>query len=262
MRLNEFQEQFKDLMLDDPALLEAVPADFASVFEEGDIALAERLKVYRSNIVGGITDNFAKTFPLLDKLVGEYFLKQMVRAFVMKHPPSAGCLDHYGEAFPDFIRNYEPAQELPYLPDMAALELAMNSAYYAPDDKALGVEDLAALPPEALGEMTLQLRSSAILVSSCYALDALRAYCLAPEGEPPYLLQNCYLLVYRPKLTVDIVRLSAEEYFLLERTSKEQRLGEAVSEVFERFPAFDVNNFMKKHFALETFQILPSNNQA
>ena len=223
MRLNEFQEQFKDLMLDDPALLEAVPADFASVFEEGDIALAERLKVYRSNIVGGITDNFAKTFPLLDKLVGEYFLKQMVRAFVMKHPPSAGCLDHYGEAFPDFIRNYEPAQELPYLPDMAALELA-------------------ALPPEALGEMTLQLRSSAILVSSCYALDALRAYCLAPEGEPPNLLQNCYLLVYRPKLTVDIVRLSAEEYFLLERTSKEQRLGEAVSEVFERFPAFDVNN--------------------
>lgn len=262
MRLNEFQEQFKDLMLDDPALLEAVPDDFASVFEEGDIALAERLKVYRSNIVGGITDNFAKTFPLLEKLVGEDFLKQMIRGFVLTHPPRSGCLNHYGEEFPDFIRLYEPSRELPYLPDMAALELAMNMAYNAPDDEALSADSLSALPPEALGEMTLQLRSSAILVSSCYALDALRAYCLAPEGEPPNLLQNCYLLVYRPKLTVDIVRLSAEEYFLLERISKEQRLGDAVGEVFERFPAFDVNNFMKKHFALETFQILPSNNQA
>ncbi len=151
MRLNEIQEQFKDLMLDDPALLEAVPDDFASVFEEGDIALAERLKVYRSNIVGGITDNFAKTFPLLDKLVGEDFLKQMVRAFVMKHPPSAGCLNHYGEEFPDFIRNYEPAQELPYLPDMAALELALNTAYNAPDDEALSADSLSALAPEALG---------------------------------------------------------------------------------------------------------------
>jgi hypothetical protein len=259
MRLNEIQEQFKDLMLDDPALLEAVPDDFASVFEEGDIALAERLKVYRSNIVGGITDNFAKTFPLLDKLVGEDFLKQMVRAFVMKHPPSAGCLNHYGEEFPDFIRNYEPAQELPYLPDMAALELALNTAYNAPDDEALSADSLSALAPEALGDVVLLLRSSAILVSSCYALDALRAYCLSPEGEPPYLLQNCYLLVYRPKLAVEIVPLSVGEFSLLESLSRGRALGEAVAKVLERDGTFDFGLFLQKHLALETFQALPPN---
>lgn len=259
MRLNEIQAQFRDLMLDDPARLETVPAEFASVFDEGGIALAERLKVYRSNIVGGISDNFAKTFPLLEKLVGEDFLKQMIRGFVLVHPPSAGCLNAFGAGFPDFIRRYAPAEGLPYLPDMAMLELAMNTAYYAKDDTGLSAQALSALAPEVLGETVLNLRSSATLVSSPYALEALRDYCLAPEGQPPVLEQPGFLMVYRPKLAVEIVALSGDEHFLLESLSKGMTLGEAVAAVLERTAAFDPAVFLQRHLGLETFQQLPAN---
>ncbi len=254
MRLNDIQEKFRDLMLDDPAALESVPDDFAAVFAEGDIALAERLKVYRSNIVGGISDNFFKTFPLLEKLVGEDFLKQMIRAFVLAHPPSVGCLNAYGEGFPDFVRAYEPAQGLPYLPDMAALELAINRAYYAPDDAALNPQDLAALSETTLGERILSLRMSAVLISSPFALDALRKFCLEPEGEPPALQKPTFLMVYRPLLAVETLALAEDEYSFLLDLSDGAPLAEAAGRVFDNFARFDLQNFMQKHLALETFR--------
>lgn len=259
MRLNEIQTHFRDLMLDEPAALDSVPDEFAAIFEAGEIPLSERLKVYRANIVGGISDNFSKTFPLLEKLVGEDFLKQMIRAFVLAHPPRSGCLNAYGEGFPDFVRAYEPAQGLPYLPDMAALELAMNTAYCAADDAALHAEALSALPPEALGDTVLRLRSSAVLLSSPYALEDLRAYCLAPEGEAPGLTQDCFLLVIRPKLAVEVISLNADEYVLLDLLSNGQGLGEAVGAVLARSPAFDVPAFLQRHLALETFRDLVAN---
>ena len=259
MRLNDFQERFKDIILDTPEALEDVPESFASLFHAEDIALSERLKVYRSTIVGGIAENLCKTFPLLEALVGKDFLLDMARRFVMAHPPESGCLNLYGRGFDAFIRSYAPAHGLPYLTDMASLEIAMNEAYYADDDEALTARDLAAFPPEALGDLVLKPRESVRLIRSSYALDALRSYCLEPGGQPPNLNKKTYLLVLRPSLDVAIVKLEHSEYFFLGLLDNRVSLGAAAAETLERYHGFDFTVFFEKFLSLETFKGLHSN---
>lgn len=261
MRLNDFQMRFCDLMLSGPEGLNNMPEEFAALFAAGGIPLCERLKVYRSNIVGGIAENLCKGFPLLEKLVGNEFLIDMVRRFVMAHPPESGCLNFYGRGFDEFIGNYAPARNLPYLPDMARLEIAMNDAYYAQDDHGMKAEELARIAPEALGDITLPLRDSVQLVRSDYALDALRDYCLLPVGEAPPINRPSCLMVYRPKLEVVIVPLEQEEYILLESLNRVTVLGEAVEEALAVRPDFDLETFFRKHVDLESFRALPTNNR-
>lgn len=254
MRLSEIQERFKDIMLDAPDGLESPPEDFAAQFEAGDIPLAERLKVYRSTIVGGIAETLCKGFPMLETLVGADFLREAARRFVMAYPPEAGCLNLYGRGFDNFIRAYAPAQGFPYLPDMAGLEIAMNEAYYAPDDERLGVEVLVGLSPDDLGALGLGLRSSARIVSSDYNLAALRAYCLAPEGPVPDLKKPCNLLIYRPDLEVHIVPLSEAEAGMLRLLQNGAALGAAAERVIADHPDFDPGAFLQKHLSLGSFR--------
>ena len=56
----------------------------------------------------------------------------------------------YGDMMPKFLRRFEPAKSLPYLPDMATLELAMRHAYHAGDTDPIGAATLGALAPEKL----------------------------------------------------------------------------------------------------------------
>jgi len=88
------------------------------------------------------------------------FLEAMCRSFALKNPPQHGCLNSYGAGLPEFIKAFPPAKSLTYLSDMAALELAMNAAYYAADDKPLRAESLQNIAPENLPETQIKLRAN------------------------------------------------------------------------------------------------------
>lgn len=261
MRLREFQDAFGALMLDRPEALSAPPAMLASFFgDTGNIALPERLKIYRNNIVGGLTETLIASFPVLEKLVGRPFLEHMGRSFVLQNPPSRGCLNTYGEEFDLFVEGFVPAAHLPWLADMARLEIALNKAYYAPDDAPLKAEALAAIAPENLHDVRLFLRESATLLHSPYALTAIRDYCLAgaPDGQAPDLHQGgVHLLIYRPALETLIVTLEDSEYAMLSRIAEGANLGEALTWTLERYPGFDAGFFLGRHFDLETFSAPP-----
>ncbi len=255
MRLNEFQIAFKDLMLDHPNALNAPPSNLAEFCESGDIDLPTRLKVYRNNIVGSLTDLMVATFPLIKNLVGQEFLEGMARSFILAHPPQSGCLNLYGEGFGDFIEHFSPAASLPYLPDMARYELAMNAAYYARDCQPLLTNDLAAIAPDDLGDIVLKLRASAHLKQSRFLLTAIKAFCdNNGEGQLDLDQGGEKLMVYRPKLEVKSVILDEDEFACLSLLNDRQTLGNAVEQILIQYPAFDFQAFLQKHLALGTFQ--------
>ena len=233
--------------------------DFKALFSEGDIPLDERLKVYHNNVVGSLSEVLRATFPLLENLVGADFLKSMAREFIFGNPPTSGCLHEYGEGFDGFIKTYEPAKSLPYLPDVATLELALNTAYYASDDVTLAPDYLAQVQPESLSEVVLKLRSSATLISSRYPLEQIRTFCLDADNNPaPDLTKNCTcrLLIVRPDLEVNIISLPEDEFEILLLLHNKVPLGEAVEKVMTAFPAFDFTAFLQKHTTLESFSSL------
>lgn len=257
MQLNEIQKKFRDIMLDHPRALENPPEDFSALFDEGDIALPERLKVYRNNVVGSLSEMIINTFPLVDNLVGRDFMRGMARSFVLEHPPQAGCLNDYGAGFDRFIAGFEPAKGLPYLPDVAALEIALNGAYNAADDRALTAQMLAATAPEDLPAVQLKLRSSVKLISSHFPLDKIRAFCLRSDNQDGQTLDigqgGVMLMIYRPALNVEITALKVDEFAMLKNLQAGHILGTALEDTITIYSDFDFQHFLQHHLALETF---------
>lgn len=261
MQLNKVQARFRDVMLDHPDVVANPPADLAAVFEAGDIALSERLKVYRNNIVGSLTDVMVASFPVIEKLVSKPFLEQMARSFILNNPPTHGCLNFYGSGFAEFIDSFEPAKSLPYLPDIARLEIAMNDSYYARDDEPLSAQALSQVSPEALGDLKLTMRYNVYLLSSPYPLGDIRAFALSDgEGDAPNMEKGgVFLMIHRPIFDAEIVLLEAAEFNLLTQFDQGFALGEAVEEVLSQHPDFDFQSFLQKHISLETFRALGAN---
>ncbi len=258
MRLREFQDRFVDLMLDHPDALDSPPADLAAFCEEGEIALPARLKVYRNNIVGSLTDLMVANFPILDRLVGRAFLELMARSFILKNPPQEGCISLYGQGFSEFIEEFEMAKALPYLPDIARYEIAVNLAYHARDDAPLSAEALAGVVPDDLGDLKLNLRESVKLMRSRFPIIKIQEFCAEddPQGTLNVAEGGGAIMVYRPQLDSKTLSLAEDEYTMLLALCEGQSLGSSVESTMEAFPAFDFQGFLQKHIALETFAAL------
>ncbi len=255
MKLSAAQKKFKTTMLDHPDALENLPDDFATLFVHDDISIDQRLKVYRNNIVGSLTDAIIATFPLLEYLVGKEFLEALARCFVLENPPKQACLNTYGEGLAEFIADFAPAKDFPYLPDIARLEIAMNNAYYAHDDMALSAKDLAAIDPEELSNTTLHFRDSVHLLSSNYPLNDIRDFCLSEPDDDDTLDINTggtCLMVHRPVLDVVITPLSDADYSML-KNLQDKALGQSIETTMQVHPDFDFQVFLEKFIRLETF---------
>ena len=258
MPLNKTQKEFKHVMLQALKNIDDCPESLLSLFQSDEISVHDRLKVYHNNIIGSLAEVIRTTYPLLEKLVGEDFLRQMAREFIFIHPPSQGCMHAYGEGFDKFIKTYEPAKSMPYLPDIASFEYAMNDAYYAQDDIAMDADALSKIAPEELGETMLRTRHSLHLLQSEFPILDIRNLCLNDAQDAPDLENPTpfYGMVYRPGFDVNIVSLEQDEFTLLSKIKDKKSLGSAIENTLESYPNFNFTNFLTKHISLETFSKL------
>lgn len=138
---------------------------------------AQRYAVYRNNVMLSLGEALADTFPVTRAMVGEAFFRAMARAFVRAEPPRSPLLVLYGEHFPDFIQGFAPAAGLPYLADLARLEMRYVKAYHAADAAPLALSELASLlrDESALPGVRFTLHPSLHLIRSRYAVVSLWA---------------------------------------------------------------------------------------
>ncbi len=119
-------------------------------------------------MVAGLIDVLEDTFPVVRRIVGDEFFSAMARVYVMANPPRSPVLLKYGATFPAFLRTFEPAQELPYLPDVAAIEFAWLKAYYAPDQQPLDRHAFLAVREASAPQLRLVLHPSAEVLRSAF----------------------------------------------------------------------------------------------
>ena len=136
-----------------------------------------RMAVHRNNVVSSLLDALAETFPVVQELVGVAFFRAMAAVFVRSAPPRSPVLAHYGQEFAGFIEQFEPAGSVPYLADMARLEMARVRAYHAADACAVASEavSLALASGDRIGELRLNCHPSVFIVSSRHAAVSLWA---------------------------------------------------------------------------------------
>jgi hypothetical protein len=127
---------------------------------------ARRFAVYRNNVAHGLIAALRARFPVVERLVGADFFAAMARLFVEAHPPASPLLMHYGTALPGFLERFPPVSHLPYLPDVARLELARGRAYHAGDTPPLSLDRLAAAAAAGADRLRLTLHPSVTLLAS------------------------------------------------------------------------------------------------
>jgi hypothetical protein len=113
------------------------------------------LAAYRNNVRFNRTDALTEAFPTVHALVGNDYFDGLARAYVQTTPARHADLHREGETFPDFIADFEPARDLPYLPDVARLDWARHRAYFADDIHPTDLSALATLSPAAHGSLRL-----------------------------------------------------------------------------------------------------------
>jgi hypothetical protein len=178
---------------------------------------ARRFAVYRNNVVSGLIDALADTFPVAQALVGEDFFRAMASVFVRRSPPASRLLAFYGEGLPDFIDSFEPAQSVPYLADVARLEMARVRAYHAADAEPLGgavvareISRLTAGDAQRTARLRLVLHPSLAALRSAYGIASIWAAHQVPgevdlAGVAVWEPEDA--LILRPQLDVLVLAL-------------------------------------------------------
>ncbi len=126
MRLHDMQKRFASALFDDAP--EAVAPWIRSCESEPGKGVAidshARLSIYRNNLREGFRKALSLEFPVIERLVGEEYFRQLALSFLAEHPSRAGDLHPIGEPFAQFLRQRFEATRYAYLPDVATLEWA------------------------------------------------------------------------------------------------------------------------------------------
>lgn len=213
-----------------------------------------RLAVYRNNVVSSLVDALAETFPVVQQLVGTEFFRAMAVLFVRQATPRSRVLAHYGQGFPSFVADFEPARGLPYLADVARLEIARVAAYHAADADPVSDESVAfALTSgDQMGELKLVLHPSVSTLDSRHAVVTLWAAHQVDDGAEIASVNVDVpesALVLRAGLDVLVLREPAGAVAFVEALRAGLDLGEAAARALAAAPAFDLTAVLSQLLA-------------
>lgn len=153
-----------------PALLDPAVAVPPGLEDPAGRPAGRRFDVYRNNVVVSLKAALATGFPVIETLVGPDFFDAMAGVFVRAHPPRSPVLSRYGTDFPGFLERFPPVAHLPYLADVARLELALRAAYHAADTRPIAPE---ALQHPRLAEARLHFAPATRLLASPYPIGTI-----------------------------------------------------------------------------------------
>ena len=243
--LRELQQDFAATLF---AGEDAAPP-FATIPEDRS---AERIAVYRRALFSNYRAALAASYPVVKRLVGAAFFDPAVDAFVAEHPSTSGDLNVYGDAFGAFLAAYPHAVNLPYLPDVAALEWAQDEANRAADERMSPRDVLAELTIMATVDLPaarLTLAPSCRLVFSRYPIlriwqanqdDYVGDERVSLEGGPDRLL------IRRETGGVTIERIGAGEHAWLGALAAGLSLGEAIEAAQDADASFDLGTTLRE----------------
>lgn len=202
----------------------------------GPLSPARRLEVYANTVSINRRNVTRAIYPVVERLVGEEFFAYAADSFARSFPSRSGNLDDYGAEFPDFLAGFAPAASLPYLPDVARLELAIDRLTVAADPSplartvdAIGVDDRFVLSP-----------ACRLLASDFPVLRIWQVNQPDRDGNDIVDLEQgpAHLLAYRNGFTVEIVEIGPAEFILLSHLEAGASVGEAIAGALAQAPDF------------------------
>jgi hypothetical protein len=223
--LRRLQEDFQGYLL---ALDERM---HPQVLGTAQVSAEERLTIYANAYRLRLLEALDTDYPGLHAVLGDDDFDTMGRAYIAAHPSAYFSLRWFGDQLSEFLRTTEPYAKYPVFTEMAAFEWAKSDAFDAADSVVAGINDMAAIPPDAWPDLRfvphpslrrLDLRWNVPLVWK--AVDA--------GQEPPTLEENDYpiaWLVWRQDLLTYFRSLNVDEAWALDALQR----GESFAAICE-----------------------------
>lgn len=159
-----------------------------------DRPAGRRYGVYRNNVTVSLRDALAEGFPSIVSLIGRENFDHVARAYLRQSPPTSPLMMHYGADLPDFLTGVEQLRHLPYLADVARIDVAMRRSYHAEDSTGIDPAALQALDEETLLKTGFAFAPSMILLRSQWPAGSIWHYTLRGGDKPTGAAQDVLVL--------------------------------------------------------------------
>jgi len=205
------------------------------------------LTVYRNTVVKGLLDALGANFPTVVKLVGTEWFEGAAISFARKHPPESPVLAEYGKSFPAFLAEFPAAFNLPYLSDVARLDLLWIESYFAGDASSLPATMLQGLSGDQLMNTRLHFHPATRIAS--FKHSAVTVWLHNRKDQPDELVVDGSdedALITRVSNNVNVSILCVIEYRFLLEIHRGATLGEAAMTALAINPEFPLATTLSK----------------
>jgi hypothetical protein len=232
--LTRLQAAFADAVFFDHA---AIPATIRDASGE---AHASRFSVYRNNVLAGLINAVGARYPVVKKLLWDDSFNRIAQLYVTAQPPRSPVLLEYGESFPQFLRSIGQGVCANYLADVAELESARTRAYHAADATPLSRDAFGRLAPDKFRDLRLALHPSMQLLKSRFPMVSIWEANVHANDNALNLWQPECALIVRPRLEVEVRRLTPGAYEFVSALAEGCSVGEAVDRSVAGVTEFDL----------------------
>ena len=153
-----------------------------------------RYGVYRNNVTVSLRDALAEGFPSIVRLIGRENFDHVARAYLRQSPPATPLMMQYGAALPDFIAGLEQLAHLPYLPDVARIDVAMRQSYHAADSTGIDPVALQKLGEDELLATRLVFAPSLVLLRAKWPAGSIWRYTMRGGDKPKSAAEDVLIL--------------------------------------------------------------------
>jgi hypothetical protein len=200
---------------------------------------AVNMLIYHNNLLSHLVNALNNTYPLIVKLVGEAAFKAAARHYIERYPSTSGNLDEYGEYFSDFIADFEPATDLPYLADVARFEWAAHLLARAADAAAFDPARLQQLTENDYATLHAVLHPACHLMQVQYPIPAIIDLCKGNLNEIDSLTpEKMHLLLSRRQHDIIVTTLTPAEFLFLEKSQHGNMLSDCLQSAINLDPSF------------------------
>ena len=228
---------------------------FAAALAEDAGGGDARIAVYSNAVRANYRNALGVSYRVVRELTGAPFFNAAVDAYAHAHPSTGGDLNVYGATFGDFLARYPHARDLPYLPDVARLEWALDESHRAADGDGSPertLADLARVPGNAIAALRFALDPSCRLLRSPYPV--LRIWQAHQEGFPgdarvQFDAGTDFVLVLRDATGVGAQRILAGEFTWLAALSTGADLATALDAALAAEATFDLGTALRARIA-------------
>lgn len=232
----------------------------------GDVTMLSRwlarpapgIEVYRNTIASGAIDALAATFATVQLMVGEEWFRAAARDFVRAHPPADPALINYGSGFPDWLADFPPAADTPYLGGAARLDWLWWQSWSAADAPLLDAAALSALPPEILHSTGLGLHPTLRLAAFDTGIPSLWLAHQSPLRGEVHQLNDMpeRILFIRTGPHVQSHLVDTATFAFLEALQRHDSIVAAAERAFAADPACSLPHILTGGIALGLFSTL------